>query len=78
MQVKRTTVDPAGRWGHAIFVSDVVDTVPIAKLLAADIEGMEVAIMPAHRRLDCLVGGDDATGLGGGSEEQVAKTRAMF
>ena len=41
--------------GHAIFVGDIVDSVAIAILLAADVEGMEVAIMPAHRRLDRLV-----------------------
>src|SRR3954469_21415567 len=41
--------------GHAIFVGDVVDTVPIAKLLATDGEGMEVAVIPPHRPLDRLV-----------------------
>ena len=29
-----------------MFVGDVVDPVPIAKLLATDGEGMEVAVMP--------------------------------
>jgi len=37
---------------NILFVGDVVDTMPIAILLPADVEGMEVAIMPAHRRLD--------------------------
>ena len=41
--------------GQAIFVGDVVNGVAIAVLPAADVEGMEMAIMPAHGGLDRLM-----------------------
>src|SRR5712692_4396594 len=41
--------------GQAIFVGDVVNGVAIAVLPAADVEGVEMLIMPTHRGLDCLM-----------------------
>ena len=38
--------------GQATLISDVVDGVPIAILPAIDLESMEMAVVPAHRRLD--------------------------
>src|SRR5437764_9879204 len=37
------------------FVGNLIDTAPVAKRLASDIEDVEVAITPTHHRLDCRV-----------------------
>ena len=38
--------------GQSIFVGDVINGTTVAIPSPVDVEGMEVAVLPAHRRLD--------------------------